>query len=97
MAAIQPREDQVNMTVRGIRGVLSTNRPNSPCSTETLLGNPNVFPKMCSLDLSGKDDVKADHLLPFLEAHPRLRFLGLSLTEACTDDAFVDPENRKVN
>ena len=51
---------------------------------------------MRSLDLSGKDDVQADHLLPFFEAHPRLRFLGLSLTEACTDDAFVDPENREV-
>lgn len=53
-----------------------------------------MFPKMRSLDLSGKDDVQAEHLLPFLEAHPRLRFLGLSLTEACADDAFVEPENR---
>ena len=51
---------------------------------------------MRSLDLSGKDDVQADHLLPFLETHPRLRFLGLSLTDACSDDAFVDPDNRGV-
>ena len=66
-----------------------------PSSTEKLLlRDPTVFPRMMSLDLSGKDDVRAEHLLPFLEAHPRLRFLGLALTEACSDDAFVDEDNR---
>jgi Zyg-11 family protein len=65
--------------------------------TDKLLTNSQNFPKMVSLDLSGKDNISVSLLLQFLQSHPNLQFLGLSVTETCKDDIFTDPENRHYN
>ncbi len=66
-------------------------------SSHKLLKDPDAFPKLVSLDLSGKEDVDANELIYFLQAHPAFKFIGLAATEACKDDAFTDESNRFYN
>ncbi|KAK8773725.1 hypothetical protein V5799_011743 [Amblyomma americanum] len=54
-----------------------------------LLRDPHRFPHLVSLDLSGKDGLTVAALRSFLEAHPKMRFLGLMQTDACFDDFFT--------
>ncbi|KAM7287260.1 protein zyg-11 homolog B [Ixodes scapularis] len=54
-----------------------------------LLKDPDRFPHLVSLDLSGKDGVTVCALRSFLEAHPKMSFLGLVQTDACFDDYFT--------
>lgn len=54
-----------------------------------LLQKPNQFPHLVSLDLSGKDGVTVCALRSFLEAHPKMSFLGLVQTDACFDNYFT--------
>ncbi|XP_020298380.1 protein zyg-11 homolog B-like isoform X2 [Pseudomyrmex gracilis] len=50
----------------------------------------NCMPHLITLDLSGKDDINANHLRKFIASHVHLRFLGLVHSDACYDESFVD-------
>ncbi|KAL3203573.1 hypothetical protein MRX96_011941 [Rhipicephalus microplus] len=52
-------------------------------------GEEASFPHLVSLDLSGKDGLTVEALRSFLEAHPKMTFLGLVQTDACFDDFFT--------
>lgn len=55
---------------------------------QELLKRKTCLPNLTSLDISGKDDIVEVILLEFLQHHPKLKFLGLSLTQACQFNVF---------
>ncbi|XP_040564607.1 protein zyg-11 homolog B isoform X2 [Lepeophtheirus salmonis] len=48
---------------------------------ERLLEDPEALPNIVSLDISGKDEVTMNKLLSFISRRPKLKFLGLLLTQ----------------
>ncbi|XP_052825514.1 protein zyg-11 homolog B [Octopus bimaculoides] len=50
---------------------------------QELLVRKTCLPNLTSLDISGKEEISEVILLEFLQHHPKLKFLGLSLTVAC--------------
>ncbi|CAH1776089.1 unnamed protein product [Owenia fusiformis] len=64
-----------------------------PIPVEELLQNADCFPNMVSIDLSGKDRVTEETLREFLDTHPKIKFVGLALTDVCNIPEFTEPES----
>lgn len=79
-------------------GQLSSDALGKIRAVDLLASGADSFPNLVSLDVSGKEGIAtASDLLPFLDSHPKMRFLGLVLTDACKDDVFVDEANPNFN
>ncbi|KAG1663580.1 Protein zyg-11 B [Nymphon striatum] len=55
-----------------------------------LLVEPHCLFTLKSLDISGKQDIEIEDLREWISAHPKLKFLGLVLTDVCFDEMFTD-------
>lgn len=69
--------------------------PKSDCASY-LIKKPYCFPRLRSLDVSGKDAVDVEDLRNFIltkredESMDKLEFVGLMHTSACFDDMFIN-------
>lgn len=59
-----------------------------------LLRATHCMPYLSSLDISGKDEIEVNDLKEFVQAHPRLEFLGLVHSDACYDDSFINLDHK---
>ncbi|KAK0177397.1 hypothetical protein PV328_001455 [Microctonus aethiopoides] len=59
-----------------------------------LLRATHCMPYLSSLDISGKDEIEVNDLKEFVQAHPRLEFLGLVHSDACYDDSFINIDHK---
>lgn len=62
-----------------------------------LFDAPWCLPKLCYLDISGKNGYSSQDLLCFLQKHPNLQFLGLVYGEMSSEDMFLNPLNPNFN